>query len=129
MAKEKVLLVDDERDFLEIMGQVIEYWGYDVLTAPNAKEAMEAFKEKAPDIIILDYVMPDMNGVELLGKIRAIDKDIPVVMFTARPEADAIVEAEKLDIAAFIPKLSPYVDTKKNLKSALEMALKRRKKA
>jgi CheY-like chemotaxis protein len=124
MAKSTVLLVDDEPDFLEIMGQTLESWGYGVARASNGKEAIEAVKKK-PDAVILDYVMPDIDGITLLRKIRRLDKDIPVIMFTAKPETKAIKEAGELNITAFVPKLSPYVDTKANLKSALSMAFKK----
>ncbi|MEE8360402.1 MAG: response regulator, partial [Candidatus Omnitrophota bacterium] len=83
---------------------------------------MKALADQRPDVIVLDYIMPDMNGIELLRKIRGVNKDIPVIMFTAKPDTGAIKESTELDITAFVPKLSPYVDTKKSLKSALNMA-------
>lgn len=126
MSKLKVLMVDDEKDFLDIMGQRVLSWDYEVITAANGKDAINAVNLKDPDIIILDYIMPDTNGIELLKKIRAIDKKIPVIMFTAKPESEAIKAAEGLDIAAFVPKLSPYTDTQNNLKAALTMAAKKR---
>ena len=122
--KKKILLVDDETDFLAIMGEHMESWGYEVITAASADEAMRAFKETRPDVAVLDYVMPDTDGISLLRKIRGVDKAIPVIMFTAKPEAHAMKEAKGLEIVAFVPKLSPYVDTQKSLKSALSMALK-----
>lgn len=126
MRKKKILIVDDETGFLEIMTQRIESWGYKVITASNSKEAMDAFRNKKPDVIILDYLMPDIDGVQLLTKIRAIDMKIPVIMFTAKPEADTIEETAKLNVLAFIPKLSPYVDTQSNLKTTLNMALEKK---
>ncbi len=128
MGKMKVLLIDDETDFLDIMGQRIESWGYEVIPASNAKEAIDAFKSKNPDAIVLDYLMPDVNGIELLKKLRGIDKNVPVIMFTAKPKSEAIDEGVKLNISAFIPKLSTYTDTQKNLKTPLEMIFKRMQK-
>jgi len=126
MKKRKILLVDDEADFLEIMGAHLESWGYEVIKAQNGDEAIKALAGKGPDVVILDYVMPDIDGVTLLRKIRRTDKAIPVIMFTARPDTEAIKESKELDITAFVPKLSAYVDTLKSLKSALSMALKPR---
>ena len=120
-----VLLIDDETDFLEIMGEKIESWGYKVLKASDSEAAMKALADQRPDVIVLDYIMPDINGVELLRKIRGINKDVPVIMFTAKPDTEAIKESTELDITAFIPKLSPYVDTKSSLKSALNMAFRK----
>ena len=62
-----------------------------------------------------------------MKKIRGVDKKIPVIMFTAKPEVSAIKEAEGLDIVAFVPKASPFVNTHANLKSALNMAVKKLK--
>ena len=122
----RILLVDDELDFLEIMGMRIEHWGYRPITASNGKEAMKALADEKPDAIILDCLMPDINGVDLLKKIRAIDKVIPVVMFTAKPEVKAMDDSKRLGISAFVPKLSPFVDTQASLKNALDMALRRK---
>lgn len=126
MNKKKILIVDDEIDFLEIMGQRIESWGYEAIPASNGKEAMDAFMCKKPDVIILDYLMPDINGIQLMTKIRAIDIKIPIIMFTIKPEPKTIEDARKLNIFAFIPKLSPYGDTQASLKAALGMAFKKR---
>ena len=124
--KRKILLVDDDKDFLEIMAQIIEHWGYEVAIAANTKDTMDALANKKPDLVILDYIMPeDVSGIEILKKIRGVDKKMPVVMFTAKPESEAMGKAEDLAISAFIPKISPYTDTKKNLKNTLEMLLNR----
>ncbi|NQT47137.1 MAG: response regulator [Candidatus Omnitrophica bacterium] len=104
----------------------IEYWGYEAITASNGEDAIRAFKDKGPDAIILDYVMPDINGIDLLKKIRGINKKIPVIMFTAKPEFEAIRNSEKLNISAFIPKLSPLVDTQASLKKVLYMVFKKK---
>ncbi len=125
MDKTKILFVDDEMDFLETMGRVIESWEYEVIPANNASEAMEALSERKPDIIILDYIMPNINGIELLKKIRAVNKKIPVIMFTVKPESKVIDESLRLNISAFIPKLSTFADTQKNLKTSLEMIVKK----
>ena len=124
MDKKKVLLVDDESDFLEIMGRRVESWGYEVIRASNGSEALKALSENGPHVMILDYIMPDIDGIELLRKVRGAGNRIPVIMFSAKPQPEAIKDGEKLNIAAFIPKLSPYVDTQSNLKSALNMAFK-----
>jgi len=81
-----ILLVDDEPDFRETMGAIIEGWGYDLIEASNGKEAVDAIMGKNPDIVVLDYMMPGMNGVLTLKKIREINGKIPVIMFTAHPD-------------------------------------------
>ena len=123
MAK-KILLVDDEEDFQELMGIRIKGWGYDFIQALNGRGAIEALKSKNPDIIILDYVMPDMNGVEVLKKIRKIDRKIPVIMFTAHPDEKSFKGARKLGITAYVPKLSEYSDILVALREAIYIAEK-----
>lgn len=124
MNKKKVLIVDDEADFLEIMGTRIEEWGYDLLKAANGKEALAVLKESNPDIIILDYMMPVMDGIATLKEIRKIDKEKPVIMFTAYPDK-TIRGASELGISALIPKLSTCSDVQFSLKSTLDMLEKK----
>lgn len=121
MAKMKILLVDDELEFLELAAIRLNSWGYEVVTASNGKEALEAVKEKKADMIILDYLMPDMDGIEVLRQLRKFDKKIPVVMLTAHPDIKSMKGAEELGISCYTPKLSDSVDTQKSLKSAIEM--------
>ena len=125
MTKIKILLVDDEPDLLELIGRRIEEWGYDLIKATNGKEAVNAVKDKLSDIVILDYAMPDMDGIATLQKIREIDDKVAVIMFTAYPNTDTLKWAEKLNVSAFIPKLSVYSDVTSSLKAAIGMAGKR----
>ncbi|MDD5584902.1 MAG: response regulator [Candidatus Omnitrophica bacterium] len=122
MAKFTILLVDDEPDFREIMTVRIKSWGYDALTASNGREAVDAVKEKNPDIIILDYMMPDMDGVSALREIRKLNNNVPVIMFTAYPDERSIKGAETLGVLAYIPKISLYTDAQAALKSAIHIA-------
>lgn len=122
----KILLVDDEAELLKIIKAKINSWGYEVITASNGKEAMEAFSANKVGAVILDYLMPDIDGIELLKKIRTKDEKIPAIMFTAYPEEKSMEDAEKLKITAFIPKMSPYTNTIDSLKATLEMVFKKR---
>ncbi len=128
MAKRNILLVDDEAVFLEVMGSRIRSWGYEVIPISESREALTAIKENSVDAIVLDYLMPDMDGIELLKKIRSMNTAIPVIMWTAYPKHEAMDEAKRLGIEAFIPKLSAYVDTSSNLKTTLEMIFRTRGK-
>lgn len=125
MAKLKILIVDDEAVFLEVMSIRIEGWGYRLIKAPNSKEAIASLKENSPDIILLDYKLPDNDGIFTLKEIRRINKEIPVIMFTAYPDAEIMKEAEKLCVSAFIPKLSAYSDLGSSLKAAIYMVEKK----
>ena len=105
MDKIRILLVDDEEDLLKIVGASIASWGYDLIQALSCQEAMEAIRNQKPDLVILDYMMPGMDGIAVLGEIRKINSKIPVIMFTGYPEMDCIVKAGKLGVSGFVPKL------------------------
>lgn len=128
MEKKKILFVDDEADFLEVMGMRIEGWGYEIIKAVNGKQAIDAVMAKNPDIVILDYLMPQMNGVEVLKEIRKVNLGIPVIMLTAHPDKQSVKRVEKLGISAFIPKLSVYSDVQASLREALRIAEKQLEK-
>ncbi len=115
-------MVDDEADFRETMGAIIEGWGYDLIAAANGKEAIDALTDKNPQIIILDYMMPEMDGVTTLKEIRRIDKEVPVIMFTAYPDEKSFAGARKLGATMFIPKLSAYSNNQAALKQAIHIA-------
>ena len=125
MAKITVLLVDDEKDFLNLMAVRIKSWGYELTTAETGKEAIDIVKEGGTQMMVLDYMLPEMDGVSVLREIRKFDKKLPVIMFTAYPDTHAIDETKKLGISAFIPKLSTYSEVLPALKSALDMTAKK----
>ena len=121
MANMRVLLVDDEQDFLTLMSRRIESWGYDVVPVSGGREALEAIKSGKADIVILDYMMPDMDGIKTLKGIRKIKDKMPVIMFTAHLEEKAIKGTENMQVSAYIPKLSVYSDSMSALKTTLDI--------
>lgn len=84
----RILLVDDEPDIIEIIGYNIQKENYSVETASNGEEALIKVKEFQPHLVLLDVMMPIMDGMETCKRIRAVDayKDILIVFFTARGE-------------------------------------------
>ncbi|MDJ0646825.1 MAG: response regulator transcription factor [Flavobacteriaceae bacterium] len=84
----KILLVDDEPDILEIVSYNLQNEGYQVFTASNGVEAVKAAKKITPHLILLDVMMPEMDGMEACEKIRDIKglKDVIIAFFTARGE-------------------------------------------
>ena len=87
-----------------------------------SSDLLEMFSKDKPDIVILDYMMPGMDGIATLKEIRKLNKKIPVIMFTAYPMEKAIDAAIKLKVSTFVPKFSAYVDIEKALRSALKIA-------
>ena len=84
----KILLVDDEKDILEFLIYNLEKEGYNVVTADNGKKALEIAKRILPDLIILDVMMPEMDGVSTCVEIKKYPKlsDVLILFLTARSE-------------------------------------------
>jgi len=84
----KILLVDDEPDILEIVSYNLANEGYQIFTASNGIEALKKSKEIQPHLILLDVMMPEMDGIEACAKIRENDnlKEVIIAFFTARGE-------------------------------------------
>ncbi len=84
-----ILIVDDEADVLEVVEMLLLSEGYKVLKASNGKIALQILEEETPDLIILDIMMPEMDGLNVCKEIRKIDelRQIPVIMFSAKLSA------------------------------------------
>ncbi len=83
MAPEKILLIDDEENILMLYEHELLDEGYQVLLANNAREGIEKLKRESIDLVILDIRMPAMDGLEALGKILGLKKEIPIILNTA----------------------------------------------
>jgi len=125
MDKLRILLVDDEEDFRHLIGAKIKDWGHICMEASRGKEAIKVLKNNDVDIVVLDYIMPEMNGLTVLRNIKKINKDIAVIMFTAYPDKRSISGTDKLGICAYVPKFSVHSDTVGALRAAIEIARKR----
>lgn len=79
----RVLIVDDEPDFVELIQEFVAGKGYEPLVAYSGREALQKVKDERPHIVLLDIRMPGMDGMEVLEKIREIDREIGVIMLTA----------------------------------------------
>jgi two-component system, NtrC family, response regulator AtoC len=104
MEKRSILVVDDQDIMREPICAFLRDKGYDVKSASGGPEALEIFMRDRPDLVISDYKMPQMNGVELFEKIRAVDTDVPLVMVTAFSDAQIAFEAGRQHAIGFITK-------------------------
>ncbi len=100
----KILIVDDEPFNLDLLEQELTDRGYAIERAANGGEALGKVHSFLPDLILLDYQMPDMNGLEVLKELRSRGNDIPVVMITAYGTIERAVQAMKEGAYDFIPK-------------------------
>ena len=97
MGKATVLVIDDEKDLLELVRYNLEKEQFDVILAKNGEEGFEIARKHRPDVIILDVMMPGMDGLEVCRKLRAEERTakVPLIMLTARAaESDRVVGLE-----------------------------------
>ena len=106
MAEKKVLVVDDEIHIVHVAAIKLRNNGYEVVTATNGAEAFELACAEKPDIIVTDFQMPAMTGLEFVKKIRQNEetKDIPVILLTARNFAISKEQEQDLQISGCISK-------------------------
>ena len=84
MEKKKILIVDNERDILTLLGKRLSARGFSVMTAENGSDAINLAKSKRPDLIILDIMMPEMDGAEVSARLQEDSKtsSIPIIFLT-----------------------------------------------
>ncbi|MEO1021284.1 MAG: response regulator transcription factor [Bacteroidota bacterium] len=94
MSKQTILVVDDEKDLLDLIEYNLKKEGFDVLKAENGEQGIAVAKEHKPDLVLLDIMMPKMDGLEAVEVMRADDdlKRIPIIFLTARSDEKTEVE-------------------------------------
>ncbi len=104
MMPSKILIVDDEPFNLDLLEQELTDLGYAVARADDGAQALSEIEQVAPDLVLLDYLMPRMNGFEVLHTVRKTNRDLPVVIITAHGSIERAVEAIKAGADDFITK-------------------------
>lgn len=102
--KHSILIVDDEKLLLHSLDKALSHEGYQTMTAVSGEEALATFREHGPDVILLDVKLPDMDGMQVLQKIKAMDACVPVIIMTAFSGIKGAVEAVKLGAYDYIAK-------------------------
>ncbi|MBT3313958.1 MAG: response regulator [Anaerolineae bacterium] len=87
---EKILIIDDDIDTLRLVGLVLQKEGYQIITANNGRQGLLKMSAESPDLILLDIMMPEMDGYEVARRLRKNPKtaEIPILMFTAKSQID-----------------------------------------
>jgi len=104
--KEKVLVVDDEEAIREVVSTLLESQGYRCTVCMNGRLGLEAFRKDSFDLVLSDIVMPEMDGLKLLGELRREDPDVPVIMVTAMHDIAIALEAIRAGAYDYI--LKPF---------------------
>lgn len=104
MAKARVLLVDDEIEFTDVLSERMESRGLDVDTVHNGKEALNKVQGERYDAIILDLLMPEMDGIETLKALRDKNPDLQIILLTGHATLEKGIEAVKLGALDFLEK-------------------------
>ena len=126
--KIQVLLVDDESDFRQLMTFWLESKGYEVITAPEGRTAVEIVKQKAPDLVLLDIRMPLMDGVDTLKKIREFNKELPIILISAYIHDPKTKDILSYGVSGVFYKAKNFEEMLPLLESALRTHIKLRKK-
>jgi len=118
MKKRRILVVDDESTIVNTVTLILQSRGYEVISASNGSEGLVKAKSEHPDLILLDIMMPVMNGHDTCIKLKAdrSTKKIPIIMFTGQGDREAILKAHQTGADDYIlkPFTMPTLLTKLN---------------
>ena len=125
-SRANILLADDEKTIRDLFGRVLAGAGYDVLLAEDGREAIDLARRQHVDVALLDIKMPKIDGIEVLRKIKQVDKEVETIMVTGYASLDTAIAAVKGDACDYLTK--PLGDIE-DLLTAVGRALDRRKLA
>ena len=100
----KILIVDDDPDICAYMQTMLEASDYDVTTLSDPTIVVDRIKDEEFHLLVIDLMMPRMDGIELISQIRKVDTDVAIVVFTGYPSVDTAVNALKLNVSDYIQK-------------------------
>lgn len=119
----RLLIVDDEKDFVEVLAQRLETRGFRVKTAPTGKGALDRIREQDFDVVILDVMMPGLNGIETLQEIKKLKPLTEVILLTGYGALDMAIEGMKLGAYDYLLKPTDLPDLVKKITKAYERRL------
>src|SRR4030043_1724879 len=106
MAKPKILIVDDEPFNVDYIGQEVEDSDYDIISAGEGQEGLDKVHSEAPDLVLLDIMMPIMDGFEVLSRLKANPetREIPVIVISASNDLKSVGRGIKIGAEDYVPK-------------------------
>lgn len=116
----RILVVDDEKNILKLYQAELEDEGYEVVTANSGREALEVFDRENPDLVTLDILMPDMDGIQVLRYLKEKKPAVPVIMLTAYDYRD---DFSVWVSDAYVVKSSDLTNLKATIKNIIDKRL------
>ncbi|MDQ7092517.1 sigma-54 dependent transcriptional regulator [Desulfosporosinus sp. PR] len=118
----KILVIDDEERMCWALERALSHEGYQVITATRGLLGIKLAEENDPSLVILDLKMPDIDGIEVLKALKAVNPNTPVIMITAHGTIDTAIEAMKIGAADYITKPFKLEEIKAQVKQALHLS-------
>lgn len=122
----RILIVDDEKDFRDLLSEIISGSGYLTFTAADGLEALELVRHQDVDIALIDYVMPHLDGLQLMQELKKIDREIAVIFITGHGSIESAVSAMKEGAYDYISKPIQFEELENLLKRLFETKRLRR---
>ena len=126
MAQEQVLIVDDDEHLRELLALYLRETGYQIGEASNGEEGLKQVEQKEWDLVFLDYLLPDRNGLSLLEKFAELDPELPIIFMTAHSSVDNAVQAMKAGAYDYVTKPLNFEAIIPKAEKALELTALRR---
>ncbi len=120
MSREVVLLVDDESEVRDQFSVFLSRKGFRVVEAHDALAAVRAFRAERPDVVLTDYKMPEMTGLELLQELKSIDRSVPVILMSGAADMRTAVEAIRGEAFDFLRKPIDSADLLSTIRNAID---------
>jgi|SRR3989344_4518116 len=123
MTKKRVLVIDDEKSVIEVLQKKLEEEGFEVLTSGDGNDGLEKALLESPDLILLDLILPSMDGITLLDRLKKDDKgkNIPVIILTNLDDADKVDDCRKRGVYDYLVKTGwTLEDIAKRVKRVLD---------
>ena len=120
MKKRNVLIVDDDPDVLSMLERLLKKLEYNPFVAQNGEEALQIIETNKIDVVVSDLVMPEMDGMELLKRVKSRKGDLPFLMITGHPTIETAVEAIKKGAYDYLTKPFQVEEVQIKIDRALE---------
>lgn len=119
--KTRVLVVDDEESIVEFVHMGLTHEGYEVQSAPAGRAGLESFRGFSPHLVVLDVMLPDVDGIEVCRKLRAVSR-VPIIMLTASGELDDKVRGLESGADDYLPKPFKFKELLARVRALLRRA-------